>query len=357
MHVTLSRSKLYIVILLSLLVVTVWTLVIGSMPVSGDKSPVRVLISNGASANRIAAILDERGLIRSPLVFVLTCRLSGTSEALKPGVYEISRAMSVPRIIEKLVNGESLETWVTIPEGFTARQIGDLLQDKLLANSDAFVRLVFSDAEGFPNYSFTAWDSLEGYLFPDTYLIARGADPRAVVTKMLDAFQAKVVDRLGPEIESAMRRRLGGRNNLTFGDYLRTALIMASLIEREARVDKDRALISAVLWNRLDKGMRLQVDATVSYVPGVSKNNTDGLSYRDIHSDSPYNTYKHAGLPQAPICNPGLKSIEAAIRPAKVGYLYYVLGPDGKSHIFSNTYEEHLAAKKLRKATTTAGGR
>ena len=357
MYTILIRGKLYIVVLLSLLVVTVWTLVIGSMPVSGNASPVRLVIAKGASANRIAAILDANGLVRSPFVFVLTCRLSGTSEALKPGVYELNRAMSAPRIIEKLVAGESLETWVTFPEGFNARQIGDLLQSKLLANGDAFVQLVFSDANAFPMYSFVVSDNLEGYLFPDTYLIARGTDPRAIVGKMLDAFETKVAVPLGPEIKRAVRSRLGRGHDLTFADCLHTVLIVASLIEREAKADKDRALISAVLWNRLGVGMRLQVDATVSYVPGVSGSNRDGLSYQDLRSDSPYNTYKHGGLPPAPICNPGLESIKAAIRPANVDYLYYVVGPDGKSHVFSKTYEEHLAAKKLRDRPTTTGGR
>jgi UPF0755 protein len=116
------------------------------------------------------------------------------------------------------------------------------------------------------------------------------------------------------------------------------------MVEREAKVPKDRPLISAVLWNRLAKGMRLEVDATVTYSPGESTNNKDKVYLKDLHTDSPYNTYTRDGLPVAPICNPGIKAFVAAMRPASVDHLFYVAQPDG-SHKFSRTFDEHIAAK------------
>jgi UPF0755 protein len=186
--------------------------------------------------------------------------------------------------------------------------------------------------------------NLEGYLFPDTYLIARGTDSDAIIRKMLDAFRQKVVVPYRPRIESVAQAKFGiGEDSFALG--LHRILTIASMVEREAKIDKDRPLIAAVLWNRLKNNMKLEIDATVNYSPGQSKENKPRIYYKDLQNGSAYNTYRTLGLPPGPICNPGTASIEAVLQPANVDYLYYVARKDG-SHVFSRTYQEHQAATK-----------
>ena len=329
--------------LLAVLTIAVWLMVLGSRPVSNDPSPVRVTIPKGATANEISSILKGQGLIRSSYAFVFTCRMSGTGGKLRPGVYELRRTMPLPEIIKNLVRGESLESWVTFQEGWTARQMADVLEGKQIASGDSFVQLAINGGYEFPEYSFVSGDNLEGYLFPDTYLIAKGTGAHAIVEKMLQTFETKVVAPNKDRIRRVIQGRLG-LDASGFEDGLARILTMASMVEREARIPKDRALVAAVLWNRLKKGMRLEVDATVTYKPGESRANKAKVYYSDLRSDSPYNTYRHGGLPPAPICNPGLAAINAVLEPAQVSYLYYVARPDG-SHVFSNTFQEHEKAR------------
>ena len=329
------------------LVLVTLTLVLGSRPMSKDTTPVRALIVQGSSAREIAATLHDRGLIRSPFLFVLTCTMSGSSNKLRPGVYELSRSMSMPEIVRILVEGKTLESWVTIPEGKTLREIADILAAKQLADPAAFLVLTTSRGDAFPGYPFVCSTNLEGYLFPDTYLVERGASAEEIVRMMLATFQKKVLEPKRAEIEDAIARRFGlGDEDFALG--LHKLLTVASLIEREAKVPADRPKISAVIWNRLARGMKLEIDATASYVLGQSRANKPNLSYADLANDSPYNTYVHPGLPPAPICNPGLASIAAALEPAPIDSLYYVAKPDG-SHVFSRTLQEHNRAKQAIK--------
>jgi len=338
------ETRGYLILLLGVLTVVTWSLYLGSRPVSGSSSPMRVMIPNGVSADKIGGILKRAGLVRSPLVFSITCRLSGSAGKLKPGVYEFSPSMNLPQVVRKLVQGDSLEQWVTIPEGFTVRQIADLLESTQLAGGDAFTRLAIDQGHLFARFDFIEGRNLEGYLFPDTYLIARGTDSEQIVRRMLTTFERKVALPLRSDIERVARGRFGLPRD-RFPEGLRRVLTLASIVEREARIAKDRPLIAAVLWNRLKKSMRLEVDATVSYIPGQSRDNKDKVYYSDLDSSSAYNTYRIDGLPPGPICNPGLAAIKAVLYPAQVDYLYYVAQPDG-SHIFSRTFEEHQAARK-----------
>jgi len=167
---------------------------------------------------------------------------------------------------------------------------------------------------------------------------------------MLDTFSQKVLDPNRAEIKRVIAARFGlGEDGFALG--LHKVLTVASLIEREAKVRSDRPKIAAVIWNRLAEGMKLDINATVSYSLGESRANKKQLTHADLTNDSPYNTYVHAGLPPAPICNPGLASIRAALDPATSDALYYVAKPDG-SHVFSRTLEEHDAARKaIREGT------
>ncbi|MGI6296667.1 MAG: endolytic transglycosylase MltG [Armatimonadota bacterium] len=343
-----ADTKLYIVVLLAALCLVTWGLVVGSMPVSfGDKKPVRVMITQGATARTIADTLQKSGIIRSPMVFLLTSKMGGVSEKLKPGVYEMSRAMSTPEIVRSLVQGNTLESWVTIPEGKTLREIADILAAKQLADADTFLGLTTLQGDRFASYSLPYDGNLEGYLFPDTYLIERGTTTDDVIKMMLDTFERKVVKAHRDEIETVIKSRFGlGANQFDYG--LRRVLIIASIIEREAKTADDRPKIAAVIWNRLSKNMKLEIDATVTYRLGESRANKAKVYYRDLENSSLYNTYRHAGLPPAPICNPGLASILATLRPADIDALYYVAKKDG-SHVFNRTLAEHNASKKAKK--------
>lgn len=342
-----ARTKLYIVLLLAALVVVTWALVLGSWSVSGDRTPVRVVIAQGASARVVTNILHEHHLIRSPLVFLITCAMSGSSQKLKPGVYEFSQSMDTPKIIKSLVEGNTLESWVTIPEGKTLREIADILQAKQLADPSTFLAVTIDSSYGLRETSFVHSDNLEGYLFPDTYLVQRGEGADAIVKMMLDTFGKKVVDANRMEIEQVIQQRFGlGEDGFAAG--LNKLLTVASLVEREARVPADRPKIAGVIWNRLAKGMKLEVDATVTYRLGKSRANKAKVYYKDLAVDSRYNTYMYAGLPPAPICNPGIASIKAVLEPAATDAVFYVAKKDG-SHVFSKTLEEHDAARQAIK--------
>lgn len=340
-------TKAYIAVFLSVLIIIAWVLAWGSHPVSNDASPVCVVIPNGSPAKEIALILKKEGVIRSSFVFTLTCRFGGMSSTLKPGVYELNRAMSLQQIIEKLVAAKTVESWVTVPEGYTAKDIGDLLDSKKLVNSSVFVETAINRGYEFPAYKFIDDENLEGYLFPDTYLIGKDADSQQIIRTMLSTFDKKVLTPNRVELRNTINKRFG-MDNSNFNEGLRKIITIASIVEREAKTPDDRFLIAAVIWNRLEKNMRLEIDATVSYRPGESKSNKSKVYYSDLQVDSAYNTYKHNGIPPAPICNPGLASVQAVLNPAQVDYFYYVAKPDG-SHVFSRTYKEHLKAKNAKK--------
>ena len=336
--------SLYLIVLVVALGATGAGLYLGGRPVSGDSAIVRVEIPQGASARKIADILDEHGLVRSKQVFLLTCRSTGSADKLKPGVYGLSRSMNATQLVRKLVSGEALASSVTIPEGFTVRQIADTLERDEFVDGNAFTHVAITQGYQFPRYAFIHGHSLEGYLFPDTYLLEKSAEPSTIIDKMLGAFNDKV---MGPNrflIQDVAQKRLGvPRDSLAVAVH--KIITLASLVEREARKDEDRPVIAAVLWNRLAAKMKLEVCATVSYRPGESRENKKKVSIADTRVDSPYNCYLHAGLPPGPICSPGTAAIEAVLKPASVNYLYYVARKDG-SHIFSRTYKEHLLAKK-----------
>ena len=314
----MSCRKLIPLSLMALLLVLAWWTIRSMFIPRGGVSWHIVEIPKGASAGRIGRILAERGIIRSAVGFDLLARLTGKSAELKPGAYRLSPSMRPGDIMDKIIKGEICAKWVTIPEGFTVRQIAERLAARGLVNEDRFLYLA-SNGRSF-NVAFPHGDNLEGYLFPDTYLIPIGVSEEAVIRQMLDCFNRRVV---------------GSTGHASMPLY--EIVILASMIEREARVPKDRPLVSAVLRNRLNRGMPLEVDATVLYALGRHKSR---VLYSDLEVDSPYNTYQYAGLPPGPIANPGLSCIEAALHPANVDYLYYVAKPDG-SHIFSRTLAEH----------------
>ncbi|MDQ7819447.1 MAG: endolytic transglycosylase MltG [Armatimonadota bacterium] len=296
-------------------------------PANPSGSPQVVLVPPGAPAAEIGRRLESEGIIRRASDFVWVVRLRRLEGRLQGGEYRLSPAMGLLEVVDVLARGQVLLHEVTVPEGYTALDVARLLADAGLGDRRRLEALVRGGAARLPHAFLRGvpTGSLEGYLFPDTYRLPRGWPEERVVGVLLDRFADVVLP--------LWRQEGGGRS-------LHEIVTMASLVEREARRDDERALIAGVLYNRLRRGMRLEVDATVLYALGRHK---AVVTYRDLDVDSPYNTYRRAGLPPGPIANPGLASIRAALRPAATDYLYYVARPDG-SHVFSRTYREHLAA-------------
>lgn len=332
----IREGKKYIIALIVLLGLSLWATLYVESPVGGDAIPMIVVVPKGATAKSVAAALAEKGLIRSELAFRFVAQATGSSSGIKPGAYKVSRAMSISEILDKLVLGDVAAVWVTIPEGYTVEQVADRLSERGLVNHAEFAALARNGAQEFSDILNIPAQGLEGYLYPETYLIPLQPDARDVARQMLETFKSKVADSLGGEITG---RTPDGEEH-SKPEALHRVIIVASMIEREARVAADRPLVSAVIWNRLRIGMKLDIDATVQYALGRHRSR---LYYRDLEAESPYNTYTHAGLPPGPISNPGIDSIKAAIHPAEVDYFYYVARPDG-SHVFSRTLDEHNAA-------------
>ncbi len=289
-------------------------------------------IPKGSNIKHISKILKDEKLIRNNDVFTLYCKINKIDGKLKAGKYKINSSQSVPQIIEKLVLGKGdFDTRrFTIPEGYEIRQIIDKLEEEGLIDRDKFKKEV---TEANFDFSFIADNKsvgykLEGYLYPDTYEIFKGDSERRIIEIMLQRFN---------KVFNEEYRQRAKELNMSINDVI----TLASIIEREARLDSDRKIISGVFYNRIKKQMMLQSCATVQY---ILKERKEVLLYKDLEIESPYNTYKYQGLPPGPIASPGFKSIEAALYPDQVDYLYFVANKDG-SHVFTKTYKEHLNAQ------------
>ncbi|HET6498722.1 MAG TPA: endolytic transglycosylase MltG [Coriobacteriia bacterium] len=294
--------------------------------------PVSVEIEQGASTAAIAAQLSGAGVVPNANRFRLEARRLGADNQLRAGVYDLETGMTYEEVISLLANGPLITyVTVTIPEGWTIPEVAERVERDTGIAAEEFEALAESGFAEFPRaYLRDVEGSLQGYLFPKTYRVEEGMTAREVINMMLDQFETELAE---VDVAAAEARGLS----------LHELVTLASLIERETRVAQERPLVSSVIHNRLEKGMRLQIDATIEYVlPGTRVR----LSYEDLQIDSPYNTYRYAGLPPGPIANPGLASLKAAAAPADTDYIYYVLtGLDG-SHTFTVTYEEFLRAKE-----------
>jgi UPF0755 protein len=292
--------------------------------------PVTITVSSGESSAQIGQTLTDAGVVESVGRFRAAAEDRGLDGLLKPGVYQLVTGMDVDAVLDRLAKGPSLGVPLTIPEGFTVAQI----VDKLAATgqfSKAELQKALQSKQLIAPHRPKKVKSLEGLLFPDTYTIEPDATAVGVLQDMLDQLQI-VLDRY--ELRSAPQ-------NLT--PY--QVLIVASMIEREAKVDGDRPKVATVIYNRLRDGQRLQVDATVEYAVGHR-----GLSAKDLGSSSPYNTYRRVGLPPTPIAAPGEASIQAALRPAPGDWRYYVLISKEGQHAFTASYEEFQRLKAEARA-------
>jgi UPF0755 protein len=296
-------------------------------PASHEAEERIVALAPGTTLSQIAAQLAENGLLRHRWMFVLYVRWLAPGPHLQAGEYSLSTSMSPAQIAAILRGGKVRYHTLTIPEGSTIRDIALLVSTLGLGNAQA-VRDLAHDTTFITALGLTA-PSLEGYLFPETYRVQRGRRERELLALMVQTLQANYTPEMALQAD-----RLG------FSQH--EVLTLASLIEKEARIDDERPLIAAVYHNRLRHGMRLQCDPTVIYALGEQ---FDGnIRKADLNIDSPYNTYRYAGLPPGPIASAGRRAIEAALAPAAVDYLYFVaIGQDGR-HKFSTTLAEHNQA-------------
>lgn len=316
-------------------------LLVGSLFYSSlfsSRQTIKVTIPPGSDSADIAHLLAQKKIISCPLLFSLLAKWQGVEGKLMPGSYYFKPGTPYTQILKTLQKGSMFKVhWVTIPEGFTVKQIADRLDSRTHLDGDDFYRLATSQAPALKSeYSFLKSNStpgLEGCLFPKTYKVDRETTVDKFLRMMLDQFQ---------EETASLRWEVSGKKF-----NLHQLLTVASLIEKEAKLNKERSLIAAVIYNRLEKGMPLEICATVQYVLPHRKAK---LNAQDLKVKSPYNTYLHRGLPPGPICNPGLASIKAALYPAKADYLYYVLVSEKGEHYFTSSYQKFLEAKRRSKS-------
>ena len=298
---------------------------------SPSGAPIRVIVPKGASFSTAADSLNHAGLVGSKFFFKLYARAKQTDRNIKPGTYLIKRGTPWSEIIAAMHGGHGLVNTITVPEGFTIAQIAPLLAQALNVPLDSVTAAARDTA--FINRLQIPTNTLEGYLFPDTYAFPDGTRPRTAIEEMVKRFERE----WKPEWATQLAKINLNRHQ---------AMTLASIVEREAKVAAERPVIAKVYLNRLAAGMPLQADPTVQYAHGKHKTR---LLLKDLEIDSPYNTYKYPGLPPGPIASPGAASIIATLSPADVDFRYFVAAPDGH-HEFRRTLEEHnLAVRQVRK--------
>ena len=284
-----------------------------------------VSVSPGENFTALAAKLKQNGIITHTAKFKLLAVIKGVDKKLKSGEYPLSAAMTPTEVLDVLVSGKSLLYRLTIPEGYTLRQIAEEVAKNELGQSDEFVALATS-SEYAANLEIHA-DTLEGYLFPDTYYFPKTVSEDTIIRKM--------VDRFNEQFQKEWRLRAEELNR-----SIHEIVTLASIIEKETGDPSERPIIASVFHNRLKKRMRLESDPTVIY--GIP--NFDG-NIKRIHllTRTPYNTYKIKGLPPGPIANPGRESIKAALYPAETDFLFFVSKKD-TTHYFSTNIKDHQRA-------------
>lgn len=296
---------------------------------------VEVVIPEGSSVKEVGKILKEKNLIKSGRAFRSQLKKRNAVEGLKAGEYVMLTGSELDEVIDILLKGSVNKNVVkfTIPEGYEIRQMADRLSDSGIVDRDEFIGLTADKSNFEDEFDFLKeleeGQSLEGFLFPATYEVFEGESAKSIINRMLKAFELVYNE----EIKSRESKL-----------DLNQIVTLASIIEREAKIDEERPIMSGVFYNRLEENMRLGSCATVQYVLGERK---PRLSISDTKIDSPYNTYINSGLPPAPIAAPGKKSIIAAVEPAETDYLYFTLKSPQGNHEFTKTYDEHRRATNI----------
>ncbi len=295
------------------------------------------IVKEGQTLAEVAAGLERSGILTASFPLILWGKAQGFDKRIKAGEYNLNARMNAVEILERLTKGTVLTYSVTIPEGFTVRQIADLLHEKGLCDKETFLSSVHESPAGEGETAAVA--DLEGYLYPDTYRVARGTAPASIVGMMVDRF----LEMTGPYREKMEES----------GMTIHEIVTLASMVEKEAGNAAERPVIAGVFFNRLKRGMRLQSDPTVIY--GI-KNFNGNLTRVDLRRPGPYNTYTQKGLPPGPIANPGIDAIRAVLNPSDTDFLYFVSKNDGTHH-FSKTLQEHNSAvRKYQKRSRKSSG-
>jgi len=279
--------------------------------------------------DKLGELLQKKNKVRDAATFAAAARRIGLTQ-IAPGIYKLPASAGPLQLAQLFARPPQLVK-VTFPEGWTARHMAERLKENKFAAAHDFLRKVYP-----ADQAISPW---EGRLFPDTYLLSQDAGADEIIQLLHDRFaeEVKALPQPFPQVQP--------------GKVLSIAQIttLASLVERETAVPSERAVIAGVLLNRLRRGMRLQCDATVQYARELAaargqldSGHKNRLLLRDLKIDSPYNTYRHNGLPPGPICNPGAASLQAAARPKNSNYLFYVWSPQRQRHLFATTYEQHL---------------
>ena len=302
------------------------------IPVGGSQAQT-VTIQKGRGVKEIGALLKARNLIRSDFWFKTYIWLEGKQNKLQAGQYSLSPGLNISEIVRLISGGQIVENdiWVTIPEGFTLKQIKSRIIESSLESAGDLDGKTINEFSS--DYDFLSdapkSASLEGFLFPDTYRYKKDAGLETIIAKMLDSFDGKLTDK--------MRQDIRARNLKIFD-----VVTMASIIEKEGKTSHDRKIISGIFWKRFGDKYLLESDATLSYIFDDKK---PVHSIKETKTDSPYNTYKYVGLPPGPISNPGLEAIEAAIYPEESPYYFFLTKPDTGEAVFAKNLQEHNANK------------
>ena len=298
---------------------------------SVDGTPVTITIPEGASTDAIGDILKENNLISNKNLFKLKVKLSQYNNRLNYGTYTLDDGMCLSDIISTLASTAGQETVsLVVPEGYSVQQIGKKAELLGICTKEEFLSALNEDYD----YEFIKYIprgnydyKLQGFLFPDTYTFFLNSTPRQVVDEMLKNFDYQY------------KKHIGAYSEETF-----KTVTKASLVEKEAVLERERPIIAGVIENRLRINMALQIDAAIVYFITDGSFDAEKVYYKDLEKDSPYNVYKTPGLPAGPICNPGISSLMSAAKPKSHNYLYYHTDTEKNngSHIFTETYNEHL---------------
>lgn len=361
----MDSKKVKLIVVLAILVVVIAVAGIGFLGMGKaldetDSTAVSVVIPSGATADTIAQALEDSKVIEKASEFKLWSKMKGYDSQFKAGTYALSAAMDFETIADILVGGKVSMAAFTVPEGLTVTETIDKLVSQGMGTKENFEKEV-KDKKWFDKYEFLRYAAyedemrknlsdnyLEGYLMPNTYYVAKGASEEEIIDVMLRQFDKDVFNGIFEEFQgqdnTLLKTKYGAYVTTEQGFQLRDVIKYASIIERETVLDDERPLVASVIYNRIVKGMKLQMCSTVQYILGFKK---DNLTYADISIDSPYNTYLYDDIP-GPICSPGLASIKAALYPADADYLYFVVSEklDGSMNFSSdiNQFERDKAA-------------
>jgi UPF0755 protein len=320
-YIAVIITAVFICFIATILVLFFW-------PQNEMDRKVKITVPEGATLSEISDILEEKEIISNKNMFMIATSLMGYSNQIPAGIFALKDADNNYAIVRQLVNSNQSMVRVTIREGWTIKDVARTLADSLDLSSEIITALCYD--EQFIEELGIESNSLEGYLYPDTYLFLEiERDPKEILKQIIFEFNKVFTDELRNRAE-------------LLGFSINETLAMASLIEGEAIFDTERAIVSSVYHNRLRKGMLLQADPTIQF---IIDDGPRRLTLSDLKIDSPYNTYLYQGLPPGPISNPGRSSIIAALYPDETDYLFFVARGDGY-HTFTRNYEEHNRAKR-----------